>query len=209
MHVVFSSFQKTSKNPGHRLIFMIQGRVIWLSPTRTAAWLFFCNFLVSPLFSALLSLFLTWVHPSSLPKRKKKQPRRCLAKLSTSTSVGVHSLPSPVLLRWPFPLMGGSSQSRAKWCVRVCVLNREAEGESEHLSIISSAPTAKWRPKVRLFSCHSVMIHEIHLPESAPGCFGLWAKCRMWMQFVCVCVFTKQICFSVEADVAYFSSQQS
>lgn len=118
-------------------------------------------------------------------------------------------LPSPVLLRWPFPLMGGSSQSRAKWCVRVCVLNREAEGESEHLSIISSAPTAKWRPKVRLFSCHSVMIHEIHLPESAPGCFGLWAKCRMWMQFVCVCVFTKQICFSVEADVAYFSSQQS
>lgn len=72
MHVVFSSFQKTSKNPGHRLIFMIQGRVIWLSPTRTAAWLFFCNFLVSPLFSALLSLFLTWVHPSSLPKRKKK-----------------------------------------------------------------------------------------------------------------------------------------
>lgn len=214
MHVVFSSFQlitaeKTSKNPGHRLIFMIQGRVIWLSPTRTAAWLFFCNFLVSPLFSALLSLFLTWVHPSSLPKRKKKQPRRCLAKLSTSTSVGVHSLPSPVLLRWPFPLMGGSSQSRAKWCVRVCVLNREAEGESEHLSIISSAPTAKRRPKVRLFSCHSVMIHEIHLPESAPGCFGLWAKCRMWMQFVCVCVFTKQICFSVEADVAYFSSQQS
>lgn len=58
----------------------------------------FFNSLVSPLFSALLSLFLTWVHLSSLPKRKKKQPRRCLAKLSTSTSVGVH-----VRVQWAYP----------------------------------------------------------------------------------------------------------
>lgn len=226
MHVVFSSFQlttaeKTSKNPGHRLIFMIQGRVIWLSPTRTAAWLFFF-FLLSGFTSIFCSLITFFSHGFILPAylKEKKNNRaaaspnsvrqRVLGCMSVcSERIRPQRLPSPVLLRWPFPLMGGSSQSRAKWCVRVCVLNREAEGESEHLSIISSAPTAKWRPKVRLFSCHSVMIHEIHLPESAPGCFGLWAKCRMWMQFVCVCVFTKQICFSVEADVAYFSSQQS
>lgn len=104
MHVVFSSFQlmtaeKTSKNPGHRLIFMIQGRVIWLSPTRTAAWLFFfLTFWFHLYFLLTYHFFLTWVHPSSLPKRKKKQPRRCLAKLSTSTSVGVH-----VRVQWAYP----------------------------------------------------------------------------------------------------------
>ena len=150
-----------------------------------------------------------FILPTYLKEKKKQKkngsgcrPKQCCAAASPNSvrqrvlgcmsvcteRIRPQRLPSPVLLRWPFPLMGGSSQSRAKWCVRVCVLNREAEGESEHLSIISSAPTAKWRPKVRLFSCHPVMIHEVHLPECAPSCFGLRAKCLMWMQFVCVCV---------------------
>lgn len=59
---------------------------------------FFFTFWFHLYFLLTYHFFLTWVHPSSLPKRKKKQPRRCLAKLSTSTSVGVH-----VRVQWAYP----------------------------------------------------------------------------------------------------------
>lgn len=178
-------------------------RESYLAVTDSYSCLVVFFFLLSGFTSIFCSLITFFSHGFILPAylKEKKNNRAAASPNSVrqrvlgctsvcSERIRPQRLPSPVLLRWPFPLMGGSSQSRAKWCVRVCVLNREAEGESEHLSIISSAPTAKWRPKVRLFSCHSVMIHEIHLPESAPGCFGLWAKCRMWSSLcVCVCVY--------------------
>ncbi len=91
----------------------------------------------------------------------------------------------------PFPLMISSWQSRGKWCVSVCILWREVEGESQCLSIISSAPATQWLTKVWLLLCFSVMIHEKHLPEHALGCFRLPAKCPCKCLCVraCVCVF--------------------
>lgn len=79
--------------------------------------------------------------------------------------------------------------------VWVFVLKRDGEGKSLCLSIISSAPSTKWT-KVWLFSCYSVMIHGKHLPESAPGFFGLRAKCPCECN-LCACLQQFHECISV------------
>lgn len=99
----------------------------------------------------------------------------------------------------------------------VCILKREAEGESQRLSIISYGLSTKQRTKVWLFS-HCYDSWQKHLPVCALGCLGLWAKCLCKCSlYVCVCV---RVCvltrrrqtqmhmrFSMEADVANFPRQ--
>lgn len=107
---------------------------------------------------------------------------RCLAR----------KIAPPVLLCWPFLLMRGSWQSRGKCCVSVCTQERRwgQESVSEH-HFFCPFHQVDW-----LFSCYSVMINGKHLPESAPGFFGLRAECPCECS-LCACLQQFHECISV------------
>lgn len=74
---------------------------------------------------------------------------------------------------WVFVFSGEGLRAKSVWVS--FLLPRRPSGEPKSGSS-------------RLFSCYSVMIHDKHLPEWAPGCFGLWAKC------LCKCSVCVYVC---------------